>query len=280
MPSFSNFSSLLDPAGRLSGELLNVLNGIFMKYSSGVLVMTSQCVSQYYKACYPGLSQETYYTERAQYILNKYGKRLCNVKQKLKRIMASDDANLDLLEITDTYSGHSCAYIEEKEEEKTKTKHHTISIKESKTVIEATLNFEAEDDAHVLLKTKFLLLYRKWCVDKPMMVRLELTCLGFEQFRSGMMVDHSKQLDKIAFNIQQLRNRYITHKEERKRISSAMSPEQCAATIESFIQKNQDPFDIYNDANNLFRKRRPIKFPKICHACCCCGVALIRCCES
>merc|ERR1712087_625578 len=90
-------------------------------------------------------------------------------------------------------------------------------------------------------------------------------------------------LDKMAFNIQQLRNRYQTHLDERKRIEMAASPKQCALNIESFVQNNIDPLDNNNQMNNngmgnLFRKRRPIKFPKVCHVCCCCLVACIRCC--
>jgi len=161
---------------------------------------------------------------------------------------------------------------------KIKSKHHSISIKEDKSTISNTLESEIESTEIVLLKTKYLLLYRKSCVDKPMMVRLELTELGHEEFRSGMIIDRTKQLDKLAFNIQQLRNRYNTHLEERKRIDNASSPNECASNIESFIQNEREPLDVSNDNNNLFRKRRPIKFPKICHVCCCCCVACIRCC--
>eukprot|EP00483_Globobulimina_turgida_P005906 UN05916 len=160
-----------------------------------------------------------------------------------------------------------------------KSSHHSISIYESGETMRETLAYDVDEEV-VLLKTKFLLLYRKCSVDKPMMVRLELTEFGYEQFRSGMMIDRTKQLDKLAFNIQQLRNRYNTHLEERKRIENAAAPNQSAQNIESFIQTNVEPLDRSNHTNNLFRKRRPIKFPKMCHACCCCCVACIRCCES
>ena len=286
-----------------------------MKYSNGLLIMTKECLIRYYQNCYPNLSQEKYYDERAQYILNKYGKNVNEIKQQLTNVLNKNkDSTSTKQEIVDTYSPHTnrrkqqqaannnkedieeTKYNnnqqqdnnndnEEKKEDTStvnkiiKSKHHSIAIKEEKSIIDLTINCDIDSSEIVLLKTKFLLLYRKSCVDKPMMVRLELTELGYEQFRSGMIIDRTKQLDKLAFNIQQLRNRYNTHLEERKRIDNASSPNECAINIESFIQNNKEPLDFANDPTNLFRKRRPIKFPKICHMCCCCCVAFIRCCE-
>eukprot|EP00483_Globobulimina_turgida_P002307 UN02309 len=86
IPSFSTFASLLDPSGHLSEELVTVLDAIFMKYSNGLLIMTKECLITYYKQCYPNLSQEKYYDERAQYILNKYGKTLKDVKKHLSSV--------------------------------------------------------------------------------------------------------------------------------------------------------------------------------------------------
>ena len=65
-----------------------------------------------------------------------------------------------------------------------------------------------------------------------MMCRLEMVSMGKLMFRSGMVMDRTKQLDKLAFNIQQLRNRHGTHLEERKRIENAESPKKCSADIE------------------------------------------------
>merc|ERR1712154_375384 len=67
-----------------------------------------------------------------------------------------------------------------------------MGIEEEASVVSATLAVSVEPSTAVLSKTKFLLLYRKQCVDKPMMVRLELTECGYEQFRSGMVVDPAK----------------------------------------------------------------------------------------
>lgn len=299
--AFSTFASLLDPSGQLSEELLSVLDEVFMKYSDGLLIMTKQCLIRYYKACYPSLSQEKYYDERAQYVLNKYGKKLSDIQQNLRLILkSSKDSKSDKQEIVDMYSPHSnrrraktenastaeeeTKYSEEAKNEAepqpTKLKQHSMTIKEDKSLIESTINCEVDASEIVMLKTKFLLMYRKSCVDKPMMVRLELTELGQLQFKSGMVMDRTKQLDKLAFNIQQLRNRFKTHEEEMRRINNAASPNECAINIEQFIQNNTEPLDLnsHTDANNLFRKRRPFKFNRACHTCCCCVVACVRCC--
>ena len=78
---------MLDPSGHLSEELVNVLDEVFMKYSNGLLFMTKQCLITYYKNCYPALSQEKYYDERAQYILNKYGKKISEIKHNLQSVL-------------------------------------------------------------------------------------------------------------------------------------------------------------------------------------------------
>lgn len=296
LPSFSSFSSLLDPSGHLSQELVSVLDDVFMRYSDGLLLMDKDHLVSYYKDCYPALSQQSYYNERATYILSKYGQKLESIKQKLRNVLdANKDSKLSKLEIVDSYINKrkkddedTKVNDEEKEKESSlKSKHFRISIKEEQITIDATLEYEENSgsDDSFLSKSQFFLLYRKLSIVSPIMCRLELTELGYDQFRSGMIVDRTKNLDKIAFNIQQLRNRYQTHLDERKRIEMAASPKQCAMNIESFIQNNSDPLDSNNNNNNnsatsnLFRKRRPIKFPKLCHVCCCCLVACVRCCE-
>merc|ERR1712228_588777 len=188
------------------------------------------------------------------------------------------ESNLSKLEIIDSHINKRKNYDEdtkEDEEEKErdsslKSKHFRISIKEEKNTIDATLKYESDSTSDLFLsKSQFFLLYRKLSIVSPIMCRLEVTELGYAQFRSGMIVDRTKNLDKMAFNIQQLRNRYQTHLDERKRIEMAASPKQCAMNIESFIQRSTDPLDSSNNNNasssNLFRKRRPIKFPKLCH---------------
>merc|ERR1712129_126813 len=249
---------------------------------------------------YPALSEQSTYSERATYILSKYGQTLAVIKQQLRNVLsANKDSTLNKMEIVDAYINKR-KHVANKDEEDTKinednaddekesnshlkSNHFRIAIEESKQVIDATLAYEEEEQSgEYLSKSQFFLLYRKLAIVSPIMCRLELTELGNEQFRSGMIADRTKNLDKMAFNIQQLRNRYHTQLDERKRIEMATSPQQCAVNIESFIQNNDEPLDTNSNnsaTGNLFRKRRPIKFPKLCHACCCCFVACVRCCE-
>ena len=101
-----------------------------------------------------------------------------------------------------------------------------------------------------------------------------------------MLVDRTKHLDKLAFNVQQLRNRYNTTKEEQKRIENAKSREYCANLIEKFIVDNNEPLDTYMNSNNnmndndvnIFKKRKPFKFNPFCHCVCPCAVLCVRCC--
>jgi len=319
IPDFSRLS-LLNSHGHLSEQLLTVLHEVFNQHSNALWVMNKTCLANYYKACYPGVSDATHYEERAAYVLHKYGTKFSDVQQTLRNAMENAQAaNADTSEATtvaivDTYTPYTrnrrsvdihaaqqqqqqqSADAEEETkysaeismqqilEEKSKLKHHTIRVDADKTVLDATINYtgnEIDGEDNVLSTTKFLLFYRRMCVDKPMMVRLELTGCGYDEFRSGMLMDRTKQLEKIAFNIQQLRNRYNTQVDERQRIENAWSPHKCATSIESFVQDNTEPLDTTanEDPNNLFRKRRPFKFHRACHMCCCCVVAAVRCCE-
>ena len=110
-----------------------------------------------------------------------------------------------------------------------------------------------------------------------MMVRLELTELGYSQFR-GMLVDRSKSVDVLAYKVQQLRNQEETHLEEKNRILNAQSAKDSADDIINFISNRIDPLDRENDSENPYRKRRPIKFGACCYTCCPCIVCLARCC--
>merc|ERR1712228_737382 len=257
LPSFSSFASLLVPSGHLSQELVSVLDDVFMKYSNGLLLLSKEHLIEYYKDCYPALSQQSHYNERATYILTKYGQKLETIKQKLRNVLNENkESNLSKLEIIDSYINKRKNYDEdtkEDEEEKErdsslKSKHFRISIKEEKNTIDATLKYESDSTSDLFLsKSQFFLLYRKLSIVSPIMCRLEVTELGHGQFRSGMIVDRTKNLDKMAFSIQQLRNRYQTHLDERKRIEMAASPQQCAMNIESFIQQSIDPLDSNNN---------------------------------
>jgi len=300
MPAFSESASLLDPSGQLSSELLSVLDELFMRHSlEASLVMDKQSLVALYRRFYPNLSSAQVYEDRADYILAKYGKQFSAVAKQLRMALdARKEDSTNKVEIVDVYSSRrrqtdlenmeETKYSEataaatataETESASTKHSHHRMAILEEESVVSATLEVSVEPSATVLSKTKFLLLYRKQCVDKPMMVRLELTECGYEQFRSGMVVDRSKNMDKLAFNIQQLRNRERVHRKEQLRIQNALDPRECAQSIESFIKETKEPLDADADNTNLFRKRRPIKFPKICHACCCCIVCAVRACE-
>eukprot|EP01083_Nonionella_stella_P218344 783055_1 len=107
IPSFSTFCNILDPSGHLSEELVNVLDEIFMKYSNGLLIMRKKWLIQYYKKCYPNLSSEKYYDDRAQYILNKYGRNFKQVKQHLNSVLLHTKNKNNKQEIIDTYSPHT-----------------------------------------------------------------------------------------------------------------------------------------------------------------------------
>merc|ERR1712048_1512744 len=124
-----------------------------------------------------------------------------------------------------------------------------MGIHEEKSAIDATLEYDEDKDDLFLSKSQYFLLYRKLSIVSPIMCRLELTELGYEQFRSGMIADRTKNLDKMAFNIQQLRNRYHTQLDERKRIEMAMSPKQCMLNIVQIMtgpgSSNRDPFFTY-----------------------------------
>lgn len=307
MPAFSESASLLDPSGQLSSELMSVLDELFMRHSlESSLVMDKQSLVALYRRFYPNLSAAETYGDRADYILAKYGKQFSAVTKQLRMALdARKEESTSKVQIVDVYSSRrrqtdlenmeetkyseaeaaaasasaSAAESEAVSVASTKHGHHRMAIFEEESVVSATLAVSVEPSTAVLSKTKFLLLYRKQCVDKPMMVRLELTECGYEQFRSGMVVDRSKNMDKLAFNIQQLRNRERVHRKEQLRIQNALDPKECALSIESFIKESKEPLDGDADNNNLFRKRRPIKFPKVCHACCCCIVCAVRACE-
>jgi len=291
LPAFPSSCALLDPSGQLSEELKDALDAIFVKYSKGRLFLRKQDLMEYLNRCYPNLDPK-YYDDRASYILSRYGQEVASIKSTCKGLLDSMSESKDnTVSLNDTYAPHTNRRKKEASNagsngsesvpsSRTNTQSiRSISIPVGRSVLEASLSGTEDPTEICLMKTKFLLLYRKASVDKPMMVRLELTELGHEQFRSGMVVDRTKQLDKLAFQIQQLRNRHGTHIEERKRIEEAESPKKCSADIESWIKSNREPLDATNDQTNLFRKRRPIKFPRICHSCCCCCVCIVRACE-
>ena len=155
-----------------------------------------------------------FYEERTDYILNKYGNTFSDVKQYLIKILTKynknnnindediknndisneDTKNDDIkIKLTDTYSPYSSKLNEinndtnnngNKNNKKGKNiKQHGITLYSTKKVINNTINLNINDDDVVLLKTKYFLLTRKYCLDKPMMVRLELSQLGFTQLK-------------------------------------------------------------------------------------------------
>merc|ERR1719471_1048923 len=127
-----------------------------MKYSDGVLLLDKESLIRYFKACYPALSQQSYYEDRATYILSKYGQNLSTIKQKLSNVLDENkDSSLSKFEIIDSYIKKREAAKDEEdtkesEEEKEressllKSKHFRISIEEDKNTINATLEYEAE----------------------------------------------------------------------------------------------------------------------------------------
>merc|ERR1712176_1656719 len=120
LPSFSAFTSLLDPSGHLSQEMVAVLDEIFSKYSNGLLLMNKSQLIAYYKDVYPALSDQTTYGERATYILSKYGQTLDVIKDKLRSVLeAHKDSNLSKMEIVDSYI-HKRKNLASKDEEDTK----------------------------------------------------------------------------------------------------------------------------------------------------------------
>lgn len=292
LPEFQT-ASLLTPQGLLGAEFGDALDEIFQQYSGGRLFILKEGLIQYFKRCYPDLSAEKYYEDRAQYWLTRYGQTVQEIQKIAKELLDSlIESKESTIPLTDTYAPHSARrkrgieaggkaadITASNASIVTKSKQHSISIPVTRSQLEATMSEEENANDLCLFKTKFLLLYRKAAVDKPMMCRLEMVSMGKFIFRSGHLIDRTKQLDKLAFTVQQLRNRYGTHLEERKRIENAESPKQRSADIESWIKQEEEPLDAANDQTNLFRKRRPIKFPRICHSCCCCCVCVIRACE-
>merc|ERR1712129_149886 len=97
-----------------------VLDEIFSKYSNGLLLMNKSQLIAYYKDVYPALSEQSTYSERATYILSKYGQTLAVIKQQLHNVLsANKDSTLNKMEIVDAYINKR-KHVANKDEEDTK----------------------------------------------------------------------------------------------------------------------------------------------------------------
>jgi len=153
-----------------------------------------------------------------------------------------------------------------------------ITIEEEKQMIDDTLDLvDIPDEQIILTKTQFFMFYRKACVDRPIMTRLELVALGYDQFKSSGVVDRTNQLDMLAYKVHKIHSQIAVHSEEKVRIETAKSVDECAQSIQKYIETHTEPLDSNNN-RSPYRRAKPMKCSACCWCLCPCVVLCVRCC--
>lgn len=152
---------------------MNALDRCFNTFGSGLLYLRRGELIEYFRSCYPMLSNEQNYEDRCSYWLSRYGLKLSEVRAEIQEALDSmGDSKEAVAEIVDSYATNR----RKKEEDKKEAAHsdavpkvsksHSITIRADRPTLNASMSGEGDSEEIVLFKTKWLLIYRKAAVDK------------------------------------------------------------------------------------------------------------------